>query len=176
MTISGLAQLRPVIGHSNINAYVWRLELRNLRFPNNGPLPYDRVFTVFVISWQYVNAAGSFILLESWISYKCKAMEERQDNLLILRVGWDLEAEMYFIFQVTVYKYRLEDNMWHSCAFYSFMKSLLCPSRIVRSEMFHWWDVIVKLIQPTILGKKEVMPYKFRFVTQYFRWCDFIVF
>ena len=49
VTISGLAQLRPVIGHSNINAYVWRLELRNLRFPNNGPLPYDRVLTVFIM-------------------------------------------------------------------------------------------------------------------------------
>ena len=41
--LSGRTKLLPIVGHSSSNANVWQLNPNSLRFPLNGPLPYDKV-------------------------------------------------------------------------------------------------------------------------------------
>ena len=46
--LTGRSHLVPIVGHSLSTSSVWRLNTSTLKFPLNGPLPYDKVCWLYI--------------------------------------------------------------------------------------------------------------------------------
>ncbi|KAJ8305857.1 hypothetical protein KUTeg_016402 [Tegillarca granosa] len=92
VTVSGRADLLPIVGHSLATCLVWRLNSSNLKFPLNGPLPYDRDLHEpqtgllrYVLEQPYSREmVGNMLGLNKQVKQRCEVLEEQLVNLVVM--------------------------------------------------------------------------------------------
>lgn len=92
VTVSGRAHLLPIVGHSLSTGNVWRLNSTSLRFPLNGPLPYDKALSEaqtgllrYVLEQPYSrDMVGSMLGLNKQVKQRCEVLEEQLVDLVVM--------------------------------------------------------------------------------------------
>ncbi|KAK2179642.1 hypothetical protein NP493_478g01045 [Ridgeia piscesae] len=92
VTVAGRCKLLPIVGHSSSNANVWQLNPNSLRFPLNGPLPYDKelcepqiALLRYVLEQPYSrDMVCQMLSLNKQVKQRCFVLEEELTNLVVL--------------------------------------------------------------------------------------------
>lgn len=91
-TVSGRSHLVPIVGHSLSTSHVWRLNTSTLKFPLNGPLPYDKDLCQpqtgllrYVLEQPYSREmVGNMLGLNKQVKQRCEVLEEQLVDLVVM--------------------------------------------------------------------------------------------